>query len=113
MNTNEKKEDDSQESSDGNNISQIQEMTLEIYEPHPMTIDITPIEDEHDAEEASFYVEWEGGTQTYTASQITDLQNIVPLTRGELMDDNGYFEYANSFVEVGNIIAEWFNLPPL
>ena len=109
----------SDEKEEESNFKEIEEMTLEIYEPYPMTMDITPIryqidvEDVEDVEEAEFCVEWDGGTQTCGASQIVYLQNMVPLTRGRLLDDtNGYFEDANNFVEVGNIIAEWFNLPP-
>jgi hypothetical protein len=77
-----------------------------------MTMVITPIGYQIDFEEEAFYVEWEGGTQTSGASQIVFLQDMVPLTRGQRLDDtNGYFEQVNSFVDVGNVIAEWFNLP--
>jgi len=88
---------------------EIDPIILEIVEPHPMTVEITPIGYHIHVDDEAFHVEWAGHSQFCGITQIVFLQNIIPLTRGELIyEEEGYSEEVTSFAEVEATLVDWF-----
>lgn len=100
----------------GHNDDDIEPIFLEISEPTPMTVEITPIGYHSHVDDEAFHVEWEGRSLICGINQIVYLQNIVPLTKGELIyiseeEEDGHIEGVHSFADVEANLIDWFGLP--